>query len=154
MSDFIGQMRKHAVFQYIRRNLVRDQQCSSRSKAIYDDCHPRGCRSEHSARHHGDFKSAESHQNIERIEASMFLKRLVEHPLFACKASIIQTGTASYAKLRVPRPTGILMRFSVARTSPATPALTISRLTPHTRLNTLIAAPPAKKFATICAVTA
>src|SRR5260363_413581 len=51
---------------------------------------------------------------------------------------------ASYAKLRVPRPTGILMRFSVARTSPATPALTISRLTPHTRLNTLIAAPRPK----------
>lgn len=60
----------------------------------------------------------------------------------------------SAAKLRVPRATGSDTSRSDSGNGDATPASTISSALCATPENALIAAPPARKFATICAVTA
>jgi hypothetical protein len=59
----------------------------------------------------------------------------------------------SSAKLRVPRAIGSDTSRSDAGSGDATPASTISSTLCATPANALIAAPPARKFATICAVT-
>ena len=60
----------------------------------------------------------------------------------------------SIARLRVP---GAILRETrpgASRGSPATPASTTAISTPFARAKTFAAAPPARKFATICRVTA
>ncbi|MCY1299691.1 hypothetical protein D9M70_492300 [compost metagenome] len=59
----------------------------------------------------------------------------------------------SCAKLRVPSAMRQLTSPGAAGSGTRTPASTISSAMPCWRENTLIAAPPARKFLTICAVT-